>query len=163
MNTLSILKPSAFLIILLVVASQSFVSVTKATVGQSEAASALTNAEDTLNQAYQAISQAEESGANVTSLLVRLNEAGQLLARGQLAYDSGDFDSALRFTNQSQENLNGFITDANTLRETAIRESYLDFLINVVGPVFGAVGVFCVGFFVWFFLKRKYEKVGKMV
>jgi hypothetical protein len=148
---------------LLVFASQFFVPVTKATVGESEAASALTNAEKTVNSAYQAVSKAEESGVNVSSLLVRLNEAGRFLDRANMAYKSGDFDSALEFATQSQEKLDGFIAETDVLRENAIRDHYLDFMVNVVGSIIGAVSVVCVGFFVWFFLKRKYEKAGSAV
>jgi hypothetical protein len=160
---MSILKFSSVLIILLVFASQFFVSVTKATVSESEAASALANAEEMVSSAYQAVSKAEESGANVSSLLVRLNEAGWFLARAQVAYNSGDFDSAQKFAAQSQDKLNGFVADANALKETAIKDCYLDFLVNVVGSVIGAISVVCVSFFLWFLLKRRYEKAGSVV
>jgi hypothetical protein len=156
-------KFSLVLIMLLVFASQFFVPLTKAAVSESEAASAIANAENTVNSAYQAVSKAEESGANVSSLLVRLNEAGLFLNRAHMAFKSEDFDSALMFATQSQEKLSGFVADADVLRENTIHDNYLDFLVNVVGSIIGAVSVVCVGFFVWFFLKRKYEKAGSAV
>jgi hypothetical protein len=159
----SVLKFSFVLMMLLVFASQFYVSATIAQVSPSEASSALTSAEGAVFSAYQAVLKAEEDGANVSSLLIRLNEAGELLTRAHLAYNLGDFDSALGFAAQSQEKLSGFVADANVLRETAIREHYLDFMVNVVGSIIGAIGVICVGFIVWFFLKRKYEKAGSMV
>lgn len=163
MNSVSVLKFSFVLMIFLVFASQFYVSVTSAQVSQNEASSALTSAEESVVSAYQAVSKAEESGANVSSLLVRLNDAGWFLARAHMAYKSGDFDSALKFATQSQEKLNGFVADADALMKTAIREHYLDFMVNVVGSIIGAIGVICVGFIVWSFLKRKYEKAGSMV
>lgn len=163
MSDMSIRKFSFVLMMLLVFASQFYVFMTIAQVSESEASSALTSAEESVVSAYQAVSKAEESGANVSSLLIRLNEAGELLARAHLAYNLGDFDSALKFATQSQEKLSGFVADADVLRETAIREHYLDFMVNVVGSIIGAVGVVCVGFIVWSFLKRKYEKAGSMV
>jgi len=134
-----------------------------AEVSQDQAASALANAEQAVTSSYQAVLKAEDSGANVSSLLVRLNEAGWFLARAHLAYDSGDFDSTLGFATQSQDKLNDFVAEANALRETAIQEYYMDFIVNIVGSILGAIGVVCVGFVVWFFLKRKYEKVGSAV
>ena len=154
---------SGVLIIFLVFSSQFFVSMALAGTGnnvQGQAASALAAAEQSVNSAYQAVFNAEESGANVSSLLVRLNEAGWLLSRAQLAYNSENFSSSQQLANQSQEELNGFVADANALKETAMRERYLDFMVNVVGSTVGAVGVVCASFFVWFLLKRKYEKAG---
>jgi hypothetical protein len=159
-GNMSVPKFSIALMLLLVLASQFLVSMTEATVSENEATSALTNAENTVNSAYQAASKAEESGANVSSLLVRLNEAGLLLNRAHMAFKSGDFDSTLTFATQSQEKLNGFVADADVLRENAIRDNYLDFMINVVGSIIGFAGTVCAGFLVWLFLKRKYEKIG---
>jgi len=159
----SVLKFSFVLMMLLVFASQSYVFMTIAQVSESEASSALTSAEGAVDSAYQAVSKAEESGANVSGLLVRLNEAGWFLIRAHMAYKSGDFDSVLKFATQSQEKLNGFVADVDALKETAIQEHYLDFMVNVAGSIIGAIGVVCCSFIVWFFLKRKYEKVGSMV
>jgi len=112
---------------------------------------------------YEAVLEAEQAGGNVSGLLAQLNEAGWFLARARMAYKSGDFDSALKFATQSQEKLNGFVADANALTENAIQERYWGFMVNVVGSVIGAIVVVCVGFIVWSFLKRKYEKAGSMV
>jgi hypothetical protein len=94
---------------------------------------------------------------------MRLNEAGWFLARAQVEYKSGDFNSTLEFAAHSQEKLNGFVADADALRETAIQEHYVDFMVNVVGSIVGAISVICVGFIVWFFLRRRYEKAGSTV
>jgi len=158
-----VLKFSFVLIIILISASQLLISMALAETSEDQAASALANAEKAVTSSYQAVFKAEESGANVSSLLVRLNEAGELLARAHMAYNSRDFDSALKFATQCQEKLNGFVADADAARETAIQERYVDFMVNVVGSVVGAIGVVCGGLFVWFFLKRRYEKAGRMV
>ncbi len=154
---------AGILIIFLVFASQFFVpmALAEASEDQAVSASALASAEESVSSAYQAVSKAEAAGANVSSLLVRLNDAGWLLSRAQMAYKSGDFNSSQQFAAQSQEELNGFVADANALKETAIQERYFDFMVNVVGSIVGAIGVVCASFFVWFLLKRKYEKAGK--
>jgi hypothetical protein len=160
---MSNLKSSLVLLVLLVVVSQFLVAMAVAQTSEAQAASALVTSENAVVSAYQAVSKAEESGANVSSLLVRLNEAGWFLSRGRIAYESRDFDSAFEFATQSQEKLNGLVADADALSETAFYEHYLDFLVNVVGSVIGTVAVVCVSFFAWFLLKRKYEKAGRTV
>jgi hypothetical protein len=129
-------------------------------VSQSQASSALAESGAAMISAYQAVSNASAAGANVSALLVRLNEAGDLLTRAHAAYARGDFDSALELANLCHERLVGFVTDANMLMEIAVRDRYSDFLVNVVGSILGSVGVVCGGFFVWFYLDRKYSKNG---
>jgi hypothetical protein len=158
---MSALKFVSVLIAVLFFVSRLFTTITFAQVSQDQAASALANADSAVTLSYQAALKAEDFGANVSSLLVRLNDAGGLLSRAHLAYNSGDFDSAQRLAAQSQEKLNGFVAEANALRETAIHEYYMDFIVNIIGSVLGAISIVCIGFFVWFLLKRKYEKAGR--
>jgi len=161
-KALSVLRFAFVLVLLFAAASQSFVPVTVAESSEDEATSALATAEGAVVSAYQAVSGAEEAGANVSGLLVRLNEAGEFLARARMAYRVDDFESAFDSAVQCQEKLNGFVVEANVLRETAIQERYMDFLVNVVGSVVGAVAVVCGGLVSWFFLKRKYDKTGSV-
>lgn len=160
MNYMLTLKFSAVLIVFLVFALQFFTPLVFAEVSQNQASSALANAEASLTSSYQAISKADYAGANVSSLLVSLNEAGWFLARARMAYNSGDFNSALGFASQSQEKSSGLAADADALRETAIQEYYFDFSVNVIGSILGSVGVVCVSFFVWFFMRKKIERAG---
>lgn len=127
-----------------------------------QAASALASAQDSVASAYQAVSRAEEARANVSSLLIRLNEAGSFLARAQLAYQSGNYNSTMEFAAQSQQKLNGFLADVDSLREAAIQEHYVDFMINVVGSTIGSMIVVCLSFLVWSFLKRRLNKDGSI-
>jgi len=131
-----------------------------AAISQSQAVSALDDAEGVVVFAYQAVLRAGESGANVSGLLVRLNDAGQLLTRARMAFGSGDFDSALELAVLCQERLSGFVADADALAEAAIRDRNLDFLVNMVGSFFGSVAVVCGGLVAWFYLDRKYGKLG---
>lgn len=128
-------------------------------VGEADAGSAIAVAEEKIVVCYRAVADADEAGANVTGLLLTINEAGDLLSRAKLAYKIGDFDSAVDFAVQSQEKLNGLETEASVLRENAMQQGYWDFMVYVVGSVVGAIVVVCGGFVVWFLLKRKYEKV----
>jgi hypothetical protein len=157
---MSVLKFSFVLLVFLGLASQFFMPIVLAQISEAEAASALATSENAVVSAYQTVSKAEEAGANVSSLLVRLNDAGWFLSRAQIAFKSGDFDSALEYAAQCQEKLNGFAADADALKENAIYEHYMDFLVNVAGSIVGAVSIVCVSLISWFFLKRKYARAG---
>lgn len=128
-------------------------------VGERDAAeAAIGDAEGVIGECYGAVVEAERVGANVTDLLATLNEAGWLLSRAHLAYETGNFSLAVSFANQSRLRLNGFIVEAEALRENAARAGYLDFMNNIVGSAVGAVAVVVGGFAVWSFLKRKYDR-----
>ena len=83
------------LLMFLFLVSQSSVVMVFAETGESVAASALADAEGVVALAYQAMLSAERAGVNVSSLLIRLNEAGQFLVQGHDAYRVGDFDGAV--------------------------------------------------------------------
>lgn len=154
-KALSVLRVAFVLVLLFAAATQFFASVTIAESNEDEATSALVSAEGAVVSAYQAVLEAEGTGANVSGLLVRLNEAGEFLTRARMAYRMEDFDSALDFAVQSQQKLNGFAVEADALRGAAMQEHYLDFMVNVVGSVVGAVAVVCVGFVSWLFFEEK--------
>lgn len=130
---------------------------------EDEALSKISEAENALYSAYDAVLKAEEAGANVTLLLGSLDEAGELLSKAHLAYNMGDFDSAFDFAVRSQTELDGFPTRANNLVETATQLNYLDFVFTVVYPIAGAVFVVFGGIVVWLFLKAKYERTEDVV
>ena len=130
---------------------------------QSQALSALAEGETAMVSGYQAVLKADDVGANVSGLMVRLNEAGELLTRAHAAYGLGDFDSALELANLCRERLVGFAADADALTEIAVRDQDLDFLVNVVGSIVGSVSVVYGGLFVWFYLDRRYRKTGSQV
>ena len=132
-------------------------------VGEAEAGSAVAAAEGRVVVCYRAAADADEAGANVTGLLVVLDEAGALLSKADLAYESGDFDSAFDYAVQSREKLDGFVDKADVLREAAVQGRYWDFMVNVLGSVVGAVVVVCGAYVVWVVLKRRYQRTGRAV
>ena len=134
-------------------------------VDEADAGSAIAVAEERIVVCYRAVAGADAAGADTSALLAVLNEAGLLLSKARanltygLAYNMSEFDSAFDFAVQSQEKLNGLEAEADVLRENAMQQGYLDYMVYVVGSVVGAVVVVCGGFVVWFLLKRRYEKV----
>ena len=126
---------------------------------QSNAETAIASAKNRISDCYSAAKEAEAAGANITGLMGTLSEAASLLSQAELAYAGNDFGVAVNFAIQSQNALNDFIGEANTLKETALQQQNQDFLINVVGSIIGAFAVIVVGGLVWILLKRKYETV----
>ena len=127
---------------------------------QNSAASAISAAQSKLVQCYDAARAAESASANISQLTSRLNSAGLLLSRAELAYSNADFGSAQSLAVQNQSELASFVSDANSLQASAAQSRTFDFLLNVVGSVVGTVAVLVGGFVVWGFLKRKYGNSG---
>jgi len=123
---------------------------------EADAKSAITTAEEAIVENYHAVADAEKAGANVTNLLITLNDAGMLLSKANLEYSQGDFDSAFNLANESRDNLDGLVEDANVLRDAALQAGFWDFMINVVESIVGAISIVVGGFAVWFYLKKKY-------
>lgn len=127
---------------------------------QPQSVSALHDAEGSVVSAYYAISKADAAGANVTDLLVRLNDAEDALSRAKIAYRIGDYDSSMEWAALCQDKLQGFVADADALTEVAVRDSNLNFLVTVVGSLIGSVGIVCLGVLGWVYLNRRYGKPG---
>lgn len=108
------------------------------------AQTAIASAKDTLKNCYLAVKDAENAGANVDPLMSTLNDAAGLLTKAQLAYASNDNKGAYNFASQSKSKLNNFITQATTLKETAINGNKEKTLMIVVSLV-AAVAIACAG------------------
>jgi len=128
---------------------------------ETDARSAVAEASQRVNTCYSAAADAAKAGANVTGLLVTLDDAGGLLSKAELALAKGEFDSASTLAHLSEERLVGFEEAAVGLRDSAVRAGFLDFALSVVGSAVGSIVVVLVGVTVWFYLKRRYA--GKVV
>jgi len=154
---MSILRFSVGLMIFLVMASQTSVYLTFADVSEPEAASALANAEEAVVSAYREALKAEEAGANVSSLLVRLNEAGQYLARAQIEYRLGDFEKTTDFANSSRS-IGEEVQDAAVrLKDSALSESVRRMLFTMIVSVVGVAVIALGSLWVWHLLKKRYS------
>ncbi|HUW47491.1 MAG TPA: hypothetical protein VMW36_01950 [Patescibacteria group bacterium] len=122
---------------------------------EADARAAVGEASQRVNSCYSAGADAAEAGANVTGLLVTLDEAGGLLSRAELALAKGEFDSAATLAHLCEERLVGFEDGAISLRDTGSRLRTLDFAFGVVGSAVGSVAVVLVGVIVWFYLKHR--------
>lgn len=122
---------------------------------ESEAKSAITITEEKIAQCYMAVKEAEKAGANVTLLLFKLNSAGELLSKAKIAHLQGDYKSAIDFSNESQNMLNGFAREAEEAKKKAEEAKRLDFMINYIGSGLGAPAIIICGFLLWTYLKKR--------
>lgn len=124
-----------------------------------EAESAIQSAESVVLNYYMAVFEADKAGANVSSLLQVLNEAGWLLSRARVTYNNGDFNSAYDYAINCTQILDGRVDKANSLRLEAEKARQMDFLINYVGSAVGAAAIVVGGYAFWVFLKRREKTV----
>lgn len=125
---------------------------------ENEAVTKITEAENTLISAYEAVLEAEKAGANVADLLGNLTEAGELLSKAKSVLSTNE-SAAVDFAVESQAKLNGFLAKADALRVSAAQQLYWDFMVNVVGSIIGSVAVIGGGFVVWAVLKKNIRKL----
>ena len=88
-------------LVLLLIVSHAWVASVQAATSQDVAAGDISNAEQSLSQAFVAVLDAEKAGANVSGLLNRLNDGADLLSQSRVAFDDGSFDEAARLANSS--------------------------------------------------------------
>jgi hypothetical protein len=125
---------------------------------ESDASSAIVQADQRIEVCYSVAADAENAGANVTGLLSVLDDAGLLLSKAKLAFQNGDFDSAYSLAVQSNSTLIGFESLAGSLKNTAEQQARVDFWVDFVGSAVGTFAVIFGGVLLWFYLKRRYEK-----
>jgi hypothetical protein len=130
---------------------------------QDVAGSAISAAQSNLLKCYDAAKAAESAGANISQLTLRLDSAGLLLSRSQLAYSAGDLGLALTLADNSQTVLATFVSDATALESSAAQSGTFYFLLNTVGSIVGTVAVLVGSFVFWRFLKQKYGNSGAQI
>lgn len=125
---------------------------------QDVATSAISRAEEAVASAYEAVLQAEGSGANVSSLLIRLNDAGGFLAQAHVSYRLEDFDGAARFADLCRQIGEEVRVEAYDLRGLAVEEAVQRFRWTVIGSVLGVAIIVGASFLGWRIFKLRYYR-----
>jgi hypothetical protein len=147
----SILFSSIVLFLMGVIFFSSFVAAQ-----QSISSQTISATKSRLVNCFNAAQAAETAGANISRLTTKLNAAGELLSNAEHAYSIGDFDNAQRLAVESQNLLNGFVSEAISLTATAKQDRDIEFLVNVVGSVVGTILVLVGSIIIWRLIKKKY-------
>jgi hypothetical protein len=123
---------------------------------QEVAVSSVSEAEQSIAQAYVAVLDAERVGGNVSGLLVRLNDAAGLLSNASTALDAGNFDEASRLAVLSRQVGGGVWDDAERLRVETVDAGVDRFWLLCGVSVVSVVVVVFVSFVGYQYFKRWY-------
>jgi len=126
-----------------------------------EAYPAVEGADNALKQAFAAVLEAERAGANVSSLIAELNEAGGLLAEAQIAYRTGNFNEALSKANQCSVLADGIMSDALSLKGSALADVQRAVMQALTFSMVGGLAFLTVILVVWRWFRRAYA--GKLL
>lgn len=146
---LKLLAISALLLLLLPV-SFPWVSASS----EDNATLAITQAEESLSSAYEAVLEAEQVGANVSELLDRLNIAAEHLAEAQMLFRLRDFDGAVHSADISKSWVD-MTNEAEQLKIDAQGSWSASLLIRVTGSIVGVIAVILGTFVAWRVFKRR--------
>ena len=124
---------------------------------QTSAQTAISSAQNSLTNCYNAAEKAEASGANITSLMTTFNSASTLLSDAQLAYATNNYDSAYNYASQCQSELNGFTAQASSLQQSAVSYSDQKSTFDILS-VLGSIAILCVGLVAWVVLNKQGRK-----
>jgi hypothetical protein len=119
---------------------------------------ALTEAEDALVSAHEAVLEAEQAGANVSGLLGKSNLASEYLAEAHVWYRLGVFENASRFAGLCSDVIGGVRSEAFELRDEAKRLGEADFVVNMINSAVGVIVVLVSCSVAWFVFKRRYRR-----
>ena len=105
--------------------------------------SKLQAANSAIEVAYQAVLDAESDGADVSGLLVGLNNGAELLSKARMAFDIADFDEILGYVESASEVGNEIVIESELLKIEAVNardlNSWTLLVISAIGVLVVAV------------------------
>ncbi len=117
---------------------------------------AITQAEETMVSAYDAILEAEQVKANVSELLELLDVAGEHLAEAHMLYRLGDFDGAVDSADLSSAIGADVKNDAEELKIDAHQSWITSLLTRITISIAGVMAVVFGTFIAWRAFRRRY-------
>lgn len=118
--------------------------------------SKLQAANSAIIQAFNAILDAEESGANVTDLINQLNIASELLAQANIEYTTGNLSSAANNAEAVLPITQKVLVDAQNAKQTASAHGQTVFWSTLALASVGIFSFVLVLFLLWRWFKKKY-------
>ena len=146
-------------IILLLLSLGSFYLTTSYVNAQTDTTAAKLQAANTaVEQAFNAVLDAEKAGANVTDLLIQLNNAAGILAQAENSYRTGDSNTASAQADSVLPIAQEATTAAQEAKQTALVSGQNAFWSTIAFTVIGAFVFVLALFLVWRRFKRSYIK-----
>lgn len=160
MTSFDIKRSTILLMILIIFTIQFRFHTASAITDAEEAASALANAERAVAEAYNATANADQTGANISTLLTKLSDAGDELSAAEAAYRQGDFNSTVTLARICSQAAEGVKADAGQLGLEALEARYMNNWFKMVVSIVAVATVGLGSFFTWrLFKKRYYQRV----
>jgi len=114
------------------------------------------NANSSINQEFTNVLAAEKAGGNVTQLLIKLNTAGDFLAKAENANNSGNLTNVTSNAESALQLADQVNSDALTLREASLIESQKSFWYTLIFSVVGAAAFGIALLLTWRRFKRSF-------
>lgn len=145
------------LVLLMVCAFMPLVALpVTAQVTATQATESLSAADSAISHAYQALSDAESAGANVSTITPQLNTAATYLAEAQNAYRTGDFEVSVTKSNDALAIANQVEEEASALKISATTANATNAQLTVIYTIAG-IAIFLVTLFIiWRNVKRRH-------
>jgi uncharacterized membrane protein YhaH (DUF805 family) len=122
--------------------------------GADDASGSVENAKFAVGQAFNAASDAERAGANVSGLIVRLNEAGAVLVEAEIALGDGNSGEAFSRAGQCVGIAESVRTEAVALKTSTLDKAQTIFWMYLTFSVVSIAVFVSVLVLVWRRLKR---------
>jgi len=123
-----------------------------------EASSKIASADDALKLAFKRVLDAEEAGANVSSLTSDLNEAGESLAEAEVAYRNGNLTGAAGLADRCSALAETVSVEALALKDSALADSQQAFRSTFVFSTAAASALVAALILSWFWFKRAHAR-----
>lgn len=123
-----------------------------------QASSLIAEADGSIRTAFVAVAEAEQAGANVSSLVMRLNEIGPVLTEANVAFRTGDYDNASLLAGRCVSLVDGVASEAQYLKNSAESARRNQLMLVTSASSVGLCVLFVVGLFGWKFLKWRFVK-----
>src|SRR5665647_283075 len=150
------IKQSIVALLIMLAFSVCFLSVQQAFAQTDQASSKLAAANDAVNQAFNAVLDAETAGANVTELLVQINTAQTILAQAENSYRTGDTNTAATKADSVLPIAQQVTNEAQDAKQTALISSQNAFSSTIILTIVGIFVFVLVLFLVWRRFKQNY-------
>lgn len=116
----------------------------------------ITEAQSSINQAFTNVLAAEQSGGDVTDLMLKLNNAGALLAEAENSFRSGAFDGISSKAVSARMIANQVNDDALALRNESSLVFQNVLFLNLMFSIIGSILFSLLVLFAWRFFKRRF-------
>jgi len=123
-----------------------------------EASSKITSADDALKLAFKRVLEAEGAGANVSSLMTDLDEAGEFLAEAEVAYRNWNLTGAAGLADSCSAQAGTVSVEALALKDSALADSQQAFGSTFAYSATGASAFVVALILSWFWFKRAHAR-----